>query len=395
MDRRHFLAASAAALPLPGAVAANDRIRLGIIGPGNRGSLLIRWAMEVGGIEWVAVADVYARRLDEAEQRVKTKLRKYADYRQLLDSKDIDAVIIATPDQWHARMIIDAVRAGKDVFCEKPMTASAMQGHAVVKAVRETKRIVQIGTQQRSLPVVREAKAKFIDSGLMGHITMVHCEWNWNGGYSRFVVPADMRTKPADLDWNAWLGPLPKVPYDGLRFLRAAQFWGPSTGPAGNLLVHYLDIVHWYLDVKRPETASAMGGIFELKDGRDVPDTYSSILRYPEGLLVSFDCCPVDTSAKEATDLVFVGTGGRLHVFRNGYRFLPSEANKAMGEIAAPGKDGLYHIKNWFDCIRSREQPNANVVDGHYLAAACHLSSAAFFQNRHTYWDEAWDLMEG
>lgn len=393
IDRRTLLK-TAAAVPLSAASvrAANDRIRLGVIGAGGRGRFLIDYAKQIGGVEWIAVCDVYGPRRDAAEARCETKLEKYVDYRSLLDRKDIDAVIIASPDHWHAPMLIDAVRAGKDVFCEKPMTTSAMQGHAVVKAVRETKRVVQIGTQQRSLAAVREAKAKFIDSGLMGQITMVQCYWGRNGGYRAPRVPEELRQKPADLDWNRWLGSLPKVPYDPLRFLRAFLFWGPSTGPTGNLLVHYLDIVHWYLGLKRPDAASAIGAIYHYKDGRDVPDTFSSVLRYPEGVQVSFNCCVVDTSAQESTDLVFIGSGGRLHVFREGYRFLPSEGNKALGAIEAPGEDGPLHMKNWLECIRTRQEPNCGVVDSHYLAAACHLANASYFQNQRTYWQDAWDL---
>lgn len=393
MDRRTLLK-TAAALPLSVARvrAANDRIRLGVIGAGSRGRLLMDYASQIGGVEWIAAADVYGPRRDAVDARVKAKVDKYVDYRRVLDRKDIDAVIIAAPDHWHAKMLLDAVAAGKDVFCEKPMTTEAIEGHAIVKAVREAKRIVQIGTQQRSIAVVREAKARFIDSGVMGQITMVHCYWGRNGGYLAPRIPEEFRQKPADLDWDQWLGPLPKIPYDPLRFLRAFLFWGSSTGPTGNLLVHYLDIVHWYLGLKRPDAASAMGAIYHYKDGRDVPDTFSSILRYPEGVQVAFDCCVVDTSPQESTDLVFIGSGGRLHVFREGYRFLPSQSNKALGTITAPGEDGPLHVQNWLECIRTRQEPNCGVVDSHYLAAACHLANTSYFENRRVAWKDAWDL---
>jgi predicted dehydrogenase len=394
MHRRNFLAMTASAAGGTHISGADNRLRLGIIGAGSRGSLLMRYVNEVGGAEWAAVADVYGAHRFRAEKIAGKPIEKCGDYRRLLENKDVEAVIIATPDHWHARMIIDAVRAGKDVFCEKPMTVSPMQGQAVVKAVRETNRIVQIGTQQRSLPVILAAKQKFFESGLLGTVTMVHCHWNRNGGYLLPPIPPELEHKPEDLDWNAWLGPLPKVPWDPKRFLRPFMFWGPSTGPTGNLLIHFLDVIHWCLGLRKPSTAMAMGGLFYFRDGRDVPDTFSTTLQYPEGVLVSYDCCVPDQVPREGLGMVFMGSGGRLHVFRGGYRFLPSEANAKMGELTAKGQDGPQHIKNWLDCVRSRQQPNSDVMEGHYLATACHLANIAYFRNQRAYWQEAWDIEE-
>jgi len=157
-------------------------------------------------------------------------------------------------------MIIEAARSGKDIFCEKPMAVSPSQGLKIVKAVNETRRVVQIGTQQRSIAVIREAKEKFIDSAVIGKVTMVHCYWDTNIGYIMPPVPPELQVKPADLDWENWLGSLPRVPWDPKRFIRPFLFWGPSTGPTGNLLIHFLDVIHWYLGIRKPSAAIAIGG---------------------------------------------------------------------------------------------------------------------------------------
>jgi predicted dehydrogenase len=393
MDRRTFMMSAAAAAASEKVSGANDRPGLALIGAGNRGQYLMRAVNEIGGAEWIAVADVYRARNGGAEKTAHKELRKYYDYRRVLEDKDVDAVIIAAPDHWHARMLVDAVHAGKDVFCEKPMTASPMQGHRIVKAVRESGRIVQIGTQQRSLPIIEEAKGKFIDSGILGTVNQVHCYWNRNAGYLMpNPLPAEFQKRPDDLDWNAWLGDLPKVPWDPKRFLRPFVYWAPSTGPTGNLLIHFLDVIHWYLGLTKPASSIASGGIYYLKDGRDVPDTFVAALEYPESVMVTYGSTVADQNGEEGEDMIFMGSGGRLHVFRSGYKFLPSGNNTAMGVLTARGTDGPQHVKNWLECVRSRQQPNSNVVDGHYLAAACHLANAAYFRNQRAYWQEEWDL---
>lgn len=393
MNRRAFVAAATAAVTSDRIRGANDRIGIAIIGSGSRGQYLMKAVNEIGGAEWVAVADVYGKRREAAEKISGRSVKKYESYQRLLDDKDVNAVIIASPDHWHARMLTDAIHAGKDVFCEKPMTASPMQGVAIFKAAQGSGRIIQIGTQQRSLPIIQEAKRKFVDSGLLGVVNQVHCYWNRNSGYLMPApLPAEFENKPGDLDWDAWLGSLPKIAWDPKRYIRPFVFWGPSTGPTGNLLIHFLDVIHWYLGLTKPASSIASGGIYLLKDGRDVPDTFASVLEYPENVMVTYGSSVADQNREEGEDIIFMGTGGRLHVFRNGYRFLPSGTNAGMGVLAARGSDGIHHVKNWLECIRSRNQPNATVIDGHYLAAACHLANMAYFRNQRAYWQEEWNL---
>jgi predicted dehydrogenase len=381
-------ATAAAALRVWG---ANDRIRLGIIGSGQRGSYLMTRANEAGNIEWVAVSDIWDLRRDQAEDVAKTRLEKYADYHQLLDRKDIDGVIIATFDHVHAQIAGDACRAGKDVFVEKPMTSLPEQGPPLVRAVRDSKRIVQVGMQQRSTAHFEEARQKFFASGLLGKVNMVRTIWNANGGYLT-PVPKGYEQKPAGLDWNACLAWLPKIPWDAKRYFNRFAYWDFSTGgQTGGLFVHMVDVVHWFLNLQRPLAAVAAGGIYLYDDGRDTADNVNFLLEYPEKLNVTFEATLTDMIPAGAADIVFMGTGGRLSIFRDGYRFIPSKENAQLGESSRAGTND-YHVANWLDCMRTRKQPNADVVSGHYSALACHIGNIAYKQRSRALWQKEWDV---
>ncbi len=371
---------------------ANDRIRLGIIGTGGRGTHLIRMANAAGGVEWVALCDAWDARREQAEKLMGKPVEKYADYRKLLERNDVDAVIVATLDHWHSRMTVDACRAGKDVFVEKPMTSLPMQGHDVVRAARETKRVVQVGVQQRSMAHFIEAKKRFFDSGLIGQVNMVRTIWNANGGYLT-PAPVGMEQKPAGLDWEACLGWLPKIPWDPKRYFNRFAYWDFATGgQTGGLFVHMVDVVHWFLNIRRPESAVALGGIYRFNDGRDTPDNVNFIVDYPEKVNVTFEATITDMIPRESADIVFMGSGGRLSIFRYGYRFLPADQNREYGEIAVGGSPEVAHMANWLECVRSRRQPNADVVEGHYSAMACHIGNLAYRQKARVAWKKEWDV---
>ena len=229
ISRRTFMMGTATAAAALRVMGANDRVRLGIIGSGDRGTYLMGRANQVGNLDWVAVADIWDARRDRGEHTAGTKVDKYADYHQLLDRKDIDGVIVATFDHVHAQIAIDACRAGKDVYVEKPMTSLPEQGPPMVKAVRETSRIVQVGTQQRTTPHFLEAKQKFFDTEAIGKVNMVRTIWNANGGYLT-PVPKGFEQKPAGLDWDACLAWLPKIPWDAKRYFNRFAYWDFSTG---------------------------------------------------------------------------------------------------------------------------------------------------------------------
>ena len=390
ISRRSFMVGAVTAASAWRVMGANDRIRLGIIGSGQRGQYLMRRANEVGNIDWVAVSDIWDVRRDQGETQAGTKVAKYANYHELLDHKDIDGVIVATFDHVHAQVTVDACRAGRDVYVEKPMTSLPMQGHEIVRAVRETKRIVQVGVQQRSTPHFLEAKQRFFDTGMIGHVNMVRTIWNANGGYLT-PVPKGMEQKPPGLDWEACLAWLPKIPWDAQRYFNRFAYWDFSTGgQTGGLFVHMVDVVHWFLDIQRPAAAVAAGGIYLYDDGRDTPDNINFVLEYPEKVNVTFEATITDMIPAGSADIIFMGSGGRLSIFRYGYKFLPARENAQLGEINA-GLTPDNHMGNWLDCLRSRKQPNADVVAAHYSSLACHIGNIAYQKKSRALWQKEWD----
>jgi predicted dehydrogenase len=391
LSRRTFAGACLTAASASRVIGANERVRLGIVGTGNRGRYLIREANRAGGIEWVAVCDAWDVRQNEGVKETgKTDVAKYQDRRRLLDRKDIDAVIVATWDNNHSGVAIDCCRAGKDVYVEKPMTSRPEQGAPLVRTVRETKRIVQVGVQQRSTPHFAEAKEKFVDSGKLGPVHMVRTIWNNNTGYL-LKPPAGMETKPAGLDWNACLGTLAKIPWDPKRYFNRFAYMDLNCGQTGGLFVHMVDVVQWYLGITKPLSAVGMGGIYQFPDGRDTSDNVNLILDYPEKLNVTFEASLTERVPFENTDIVFIGDGGTLHIFRYGYRFKPAGEKDVKAQITAPGtRDN--HMGNWLDCVRSRKEPNATVEQGHYSAMACHIGNIACAARTRVGWKTAWNL---
>jgi predicted dehydrogenase len=391
LSRRGFVAAAVSAASSARVLGANDRIRLGMIGNGGRGNHLMNMANAASGIEWVAFCDAWDERRNKIAQRAGGNVQTYGDYRKLLDRKDIDAVIVATWDNLHCPIGSDVCRAGKDVFVEKPMSSTPMQGHELIRAARENKRVVQVGTQQRSIAHFIEAKQRFFDSGLIGKVNMVRTLWNANSGYLT-KPPAGMEKKPEGLDWDACLGWLPKIPWDPKRYFNRFAYWDLSTGgQTGGLFVHMVDVVHWFMNLKKPISAVALGGIYLYDDGRDTPDNVNAILDYPENLNVTFEATLTDMIPQGSADIVFMGTGGRLSIFRGGYRFLPSKENAHLGEIKAQGAPEEAHMANFLDCVRSRKATTCGAVDGHYSSLACHLLNLAYQKKARVLWQKEWD----
>jgi predicted dehydrogenase len=393
-SRRSFLTktvATTTAASYSRILGANDKVRLGWVGTGGRGQHLMNMAKAAGGNEIVAICDAWDRRMDEAEKLIGHPVSKVFPYRKLLERKDIDAVVVATVDHTHAPITVAACQAGKDVFVEKPMTSVPMQGHEIVKAQRAAKRVIQVGVQQRSLANFIEAKQRFVDSGMLGKVHMVRTIWNANTGYLT-PAPAGSETKPAGLDWDAVLDWLPKRPWDPKRYFNRFAYWDFATGgQTGGLFVHMVDVVHWYCGVNKPLSAVAQGGIYQYNDGRDTPDNINFLLDYPGGLNVSFEATITDLIPRESADIIFFGEKGRLNIFRYGYRFL-SAADKGKEPITAGGSPEPAHMANFLECVRTRKEPNATALDGHYAAMACHIGNIAYQEKRRVEWKPEWDV---
>ncbi len=397
ISRRGFVGAAIAAGASLGVLGANDRIRLGAIGTGNRGKNLVKHANLAGGIEWVAVCDAWDTRASEAAEIVGARVMRCNDYRRVLDRQDIDGVIIATFDNTHAKIATQACLAGKDVYVEKPMTSEAAQGPGLVRTVRETKRVLQVGIQRRSTPHFIEAKQRIFDSGFIGQVNMVHTFWHGNPGYL-YNPPPGTETKPADLNWEACLGSLPKIPWDPRRYFNRFAYWDFGTGgQTGGLFVHLVDVAHWFLGLTKPMKAVAVGGIYRLNDGRDTPDNVNALVEYPEKVTVTFDASLTDMIPYEPVDpITFRGSDGRFVISRRGYTFSPNpDWRPHLQEIKVGGnldQDLKGHVQNWLDCMRSRKNPNADAKAGYHSAMACHMVNLAYRHQTTVTWRKEWDL---
>ncbi len=379
-------------------LGANERIGLGIIGCGNRGSADWTRFLARPDVTPVAVCDVYQPYLDKGIQLSGGKAKAYKDYRRLLDDKDVDAVIIATPDHWHALQTVAACDAGKDVYCEKPLTLFVKEGAAMLAAARRHKRVVQTGSQQRS----GAHYARAVELIRQGHIGEVH---QVSVGFTRNVgagfLPKDAPVNASNLDWDMWLGPAPQVPFDPFRCLYNFRwFWDYSGGQMTNFGAHHLDIVRWALGARAPQSVAAFGGRYVVKDGGETPDVQEVVYQFPN--------CVVTWSAREINrgdrpfDIEFHGTKATLGITRGGFKVLPetrSEGRNAAnskvegGTAAVPASEqkgadlDTPHVANFIECVKSRARPNADIEDGHLTATMCHLGNAATRLGRSLRWD--------
>jgi predicted dehydrogenase len=352
-------------------------------------------------VEPVAVCDVYDPFRERAAQMCKEKVAEFRDFRQLLDRSDIDAVIVATPDHWHALATIMACKAGKDVYVEKPLALTVHEGRVMVDTARKYKRIVQVGSQQRSGEHYAKA-VKLIQDGALGAVHRVSANWTRNmmAGFK----PRELKSGLSKaLDWDLWLGPAPLVPFDPFRFVYNWRwFWDYSGGQMTNWGAHNLDIVRWALNAKAPTTVSAFGGRYELKDGGQTPDVQQAIYSFP-GCLVSWTGCEIsgfeairypedDRRIKPLVE--FHGTKGSMVLTRRGFEVTPQiwtgdgedQKTPAMQPLSAKAT-GYPHARNFLDCVKSRALPIADVEEGHRTAAMCHLANISTKLGRTLRWD--------
>jgi predicted dehydrogenase len=383
MNRRKFLGRSAAVglgvLSHPSfsgnVFGANDRVVMGIIGAGGMG----RGHMENfkdQGVEWGAVCDAYGVNQDLALETAGPQAKGYADHRKLLERKDLDAVLIATPDHWHHDHLVDALHAGKDAYCEKPLSWSIAQGADMVKEVRKTDRVVQVGMQRRSSPMVRECK-ELIDKGMLGEINLVRAEWYWNLSVKPRPVITDK------LDWERFVGPAKAQPFELIKFRNWRWFWDFSGGNMTDQGTHLIDVIQWFTGATQPVAATCYGAVYKLQPA-ETPDTFSAIFEYPN-FMATWTLAYMN-SFQNGWGIVFQGQKGTLELCEQGYRFYQEPwAPKSRWDRPEPEIEKLPggltqtppHIKNFLDCVRTRQQPNATIELGHQAVRTLHLANIA------------------
>jgi predicted dehydrogenase len=391
LSRRSFLKSSAAATAgwavlqaaSERARGANERLNIGLIGIGGRCRQLVPALARVPNVRLAAVCDIYDVHLDLGRKLADPQAFATKHYKEILDRKDIDAVLIASPDHWHVPMTIDACAANKDVYVEKPLTHNLQEGRAVIEAQNKHRRIVQVGTQQRSMPQFQKAR-EIIRAGGIGHIHKVHLTWNRNTDRAhKYSAPID----PKQLDWKAFLGNARDQPFDAYRYGHWRWFWDFGNGILTDLMVHFIDVVHWYFDLDLPVQATTIGGNYTSKGIWETPDTVQTLLVYPNDLQVYFE--GTFCNARNGAMLEFMGSDGTLYLDRGRYEIIP-ERNKRSAEewVLGTGKRGqdfydqpdgeLLHLTNWVDCIRNRQRPNCPAEAGVSAAGAAHLGNQAF-----------------
>ncbi len=260
---------------------ANERVRLGLIGAGGRGRGVMGTFQKTGQVDVRRFATSFAERVDQAQSQAPGS-KGFADHRKLLESKEVDAVLIATPDHWHAETAIDALNAGKDVYVEKPLTLTIEEGPQIVKAARVNNRICQVGMQQRSGQIYLQAKEEYFKTKKLGKITLARTWWHGNGAHL-MKAPPRMATQPSNLDWARYLGRVKWRDYDPQQYWNFRAYLEYGGGQITDLFTHWIDVVHMFLDEDNPVAAVASGGVYHYKDGRTAPDTICALLEYPSG----------------------------------------------------------------------------------------------------------------
>jgi len=379
-NRRSFLIASGlTALASTRVLGANDTLRIGVIGAGGRMNALLDAAEKNGPVEFVAVSDVYGPRRDAVKVRSGGLATTHVDYHEVL-TKDIDAVIIASPDHWHVRMAVDAIAAGKDVYLEKPVTHTLEEGATLTNAVRSSKQILQCGMQQRSWPHFQDA-VNLIQGGSLGRITQVRTYW-WQN-YSR-----DWKPKPVDqqaLDWKAWLGSAPDQPFNIDKFYHWRWYWNFGGGAMTDLFTHWIDVVHWAMKQDTPSAAQMLADKYIFEQW-DCPDTIQAAFRYP-GFDVGYQ--GMMSSSIDDGGLEFRGEEATLKINRIGFAVNREDAQDRQNPVLKEETvhDGtIPHMRNFFECIRTRKQPNAPVEAGVASARAGHIGNYAFLHSGQTTW---------
>jgi len=415
VSRRDFLkksgAAAAAGLAGPAvlrALGANEQIRAGFVGVGIRGNFLLSGTLKnLPAVRVAGICDAYQgyvkRAVDAVTGAGQPAPEVFGDYRALLDSKAIDAVVIATPEHWHHRMVLDTLAAGKDLYVEKALTHTVKEGEDLLKAVQNSKSVVQVGTQRRSSPLYAKAREMY-QAGLLGKVTTVRAFWfrNTLRPQWRYTIPED--ASPQNCNWEAFLGPARKRSWDAARMFQWRLYWDYSNGIATDLMTHQLDAIHLVTGETAPSTIIAQGGIYLWNDGREVPDTWHSVLQYKD-FTVDYSC--MFGNSRFGYGEQFLGSEGTLEVidlrtltftperFTERGKDVTPEKVRSRAAVTIEAKDldpldpSVLHLRNFVECVKSRKPTNCSMAVGEQAATPCHLSVLAYQKKRQVNWDAA------
>jgi predicted dehydrogenase len=404
------------------AVAASDRVRFGMVGVGMEGSSVLATAVALPGTECVAAADLYDGRHTLAREIVGQPIKTTRSYKELLDDKSIDAILIAVPDHWHKQVVVDALAAGKDVYCEKPMSHNAADGVEMVAAAKKTGRIVQIGAQRTSSVLCGKVKELLAD-GAIGDLNLIEATMGRNDPTGAWEYPPPPDLSPENLDWDTWQGTVPKKAFDPITFARWRCWKEYGTGVAGDLLVHLISGMMFSLGINEiPKKVSAFGGIYRWKDGRNMPDVHAVLFEYmgiPVYMRLSLGCEMTEvTRFQGSKGLIELREFSVTHAPQAGVDLSPSYYDgsypgKMRGEYVKkwheehdpkPGQepdpatttwngndydDLRPHVWKFFEAVWSRQPVVQDAVFGHHAALGCHMANESYFRKTPVYWDES------
>ena len=411
-------------LASPRPVAPSDTVRFASIGTGVRGCELLQASRRVPGFECVAVCDLYDSRHQAAQEALNKQVPATRNYKEILDRKDVDAVIVAVMDHQHRKIVEDACSAGKDVYCEKPMSHTVDDGFAMVAAAQAGKRIMQVGSQRVSSILYGKAK-EFYDSGKLGDVYAIEAFWDRNSPSGAWVYPVPPDASEQTIDWNAFLDGAPKRPFDPIRFFRWRCFSDYGEGLAGDLFVHLISGIHFITGTNTvAQRAQSTGGLYHFKDGRDFPDLIETFYDYPN-FRVTVRC---NLNNEGGEFIAFYGTKGTLEIKDSTLTYRPQNTrpspesysiygwpealrqqylakwhqenpapaplhfnvDEESEEYALPPgySDVVDHETNFVNAVRSRQPAVENEVFGNHAAIACHLANYAYFNQSVAVWDE-------
>ena len=392
---------------------ANDRVGVGFIGYGLIGAQHVFDFKNQKDVDMVALCEAYQPRLEQGIASAGGRSKPYRDFRKMIEDKDVNAVVVSTPDHWHALMTMMSCAAGKDVYVEKPLTLFVKEGRWMTQVARKHKSVVQAGTQQRSGKHYQQAR-ELVRNGHLGKLLSVRMA-SYRNIMPGFGAPPDSAS-PNDFDYDMWLGPAPKRPYNKQRGIYHFRwFWDYSGGQMTNLGAHHIDILQWFAGVKGPKAVSASGGRLALDEGGETPDLLDALYEYP-GFTSIYSCREASQGRRDTGGgLEFFGTKGSMSIGRGGFEVFPDmkvnpenliprfkghpgggpQASQAKPEpwtqaMKVPGSSDEQfdlHVRNFLDCVKSRERPIADVEDCHQITTACHLGNLSLRTGRKLKWD--------